>query len=67
VRRETPAPPLVRAGRGFDACDSLSIQKQSPPGLRLAGFIFEYWWRRRESNPRPQALYRQFYILSTII
>ena len=25
------------------------------------------WWRRRESNPRPQALYRQFYILSTII
>ena len=22
------------------------------------------WWRRRESNPRPQVLYRQFYILS---
>lgn len=29
-------------------------------------FVFEYWWRRWESNPRPQALYRQFYILSTI-
>jgi len=30
------------------------------------GWFFEYWWRRRESNPRPQALYRQFYILSTV-
>jgi hypothetical protein len=26
-----------------------------------------YWWRRRESNPRPEALYRQFYILSAAI
>ena len=25
-----------------------------------------WWWRRRESNPRPQALYRQFYILSPV-
>jgi hypothetical protein len=25
------------------------------------------WWRRRESNPRPQALHRQFYILSAVI
>lgn len=25
------------------------------------------WWRRRESNPRPEALYRQFYILSAAI
>ena len=25
------------------------------------------WWRRRESNPRPQALYRQFYILSRVV
>jgi len=24
------------------------------------------WWSRRESNPRPQALYRQFYILSPV-
>jgi hypothetical protein len=24
------------------------------------------WWRRRESNPRPQVLYRQFYILSPV-
>ena len=26
-----------------------SIQKQSPAGLRQWGFVFEYWWRRRES------------------
>ena len=26
-----------------------------------------YWWSRRESNPRPQVLYRQFYILSLVI
>src|SRR5450830_201871 len=30
-------------------------------------FFRMLWWRRRESNPRPQALYRQFYILSTAI
>jgi len=28
---------------------------------------FVYWWSRRESNPRPQALYRQIYILSPAI
>jgi hypothetical protein len=27
----------------------------------------EMVWRRRESNPRPEALYRQFYILSAAI
>ena len=31
------------------------------------GWDFEYWWRRRESNPRPQVLYSQFYILSLVI
>jgi len=31
------------------------------------GWDFGYWWRRRELNPRPQVLYRQFYILSLII
>lgn len=25
------------------------------------------WWRRRESNPRPKALYSEFYILSQVI
>jgi len=30
----------------------------------VGGFI---WWRRGELNPRPQALYRQFYILSLTV
>jgi len=25
---------------------------------------FWYWWSRRESNPRPQVLYEQFYMRS---
>ena len=25
------------------------------------------WWSRRELNPRPQVLYRQYYILSLVI
>ena len=36
-------------------------QKKSQPDK---GWDFEYWWSRRESNPRPQVLYDQFYMLS---
>jgi len=32
---------------------------------RKGGFFI--WWRRRESNPRPQVLYRQHYMLSQVI
>ena len=32
---------------------------------RGGGFLI--WWRRRESNPRPQVLYRQSYMLSQVI
>ena len=39
-------------------------QEKKPPTGR---FFRMLWWRRRESNPRPKALYRQFYILSTAI
>lgn len=28
---------------------------------------FIYWWSRRESNPRPQVLYDQFYMRSRSI
>lgn len=28
---------------------------------------FVYWWSRRESNPRPQAILRQFYMLSSLV
>jgi hypothetical protein len=32
-----------------------------------ARVVFVVWWSRRESNPRPQALHRQFYILSCVV
>ena len=35
---------------------------QKQQSHRKGGFVV-LWWSRRESNPRPQALYRQFYIL----
>ena len=52
----------------------LSTKNKSPAegwlcGARADGVLSatEYWWRRRESNPRPVALYDQFYILSSVI
>ena len=36
-------------------------QKKSQPDK---GWDFTLWWRRRESNPRPQALCRRFYMRS---
>ena len=58
---ETPRSPLVRTGRGFNSATS-AINKNAP-----RGGVFVDWWRRRELNPRPQVLYRWFYILSRII
>ena len=40
------------------------VGTKKPTGWRVG---FWYWWRRRELNPRPRTLYRQFYILSLII
>src|SRR3990167_616205 len=34
---------------------------------RIRPGFSRFWWRRRELNPRPQALYRQFYILSLAV
>jgi len=31
------------------------------------GWDFSDWWRWGESNPRPQILHRQFYILSLVV
>lgn len=31
------------------------------------GWDFGFWWSRRESNPRPEALYSEFYMLSLAI
>lgn len=38
--------------------------KKSQPDV---GWDFTLWWRRRELNPRPQALYSQVYMLSLTI
>ena len=40
-----------------------NVNKQDGHPVNLGG-VFFYWWSRRESNPRPQALYRPLYILS---
>jgi len=52
-----------------------SLNRGTPPPLALRGDKkspemspgFGYWWSRRESNPRPQILHSQFYILSSVI
>ena len=51
--------------------EPLKTKKKPRKQWCLRGFLdfFELlktsnWWRRRESNPRPEILYRQFYILS---
>jgi len=38
--------------------------KKMPNGEPLG---INFWWRRRESNPRPKVLYSQIYILSQVI
>ena len=40
---------------------TLAARQKSPPRLRSVSFFV--WWRRRESNPRPQALCRRLYML----
>ena len=35
--------------------------------LNNQGFSLELWWRWGDSNPRPEALYSEFYMLSLII
>src|SRR5260363_86085 len=44
-------------------CFSMFGLTKKRPAKSLA---FRKWWSRRESNPRPSALYNQFYILSSI-
>ena len=42
----------------------------SPPTAQIKKHptgCFLIWWSWRESNPRPQILYRQFYILSLVV
>lgn len=38
--------------------------QEKGPDFRLALSLQRIWWSRRELNPRPQALCRQFYMFS---
>jgi hypothetical protein len=46
--------------------DAASIPPTKYKG-RPQGTAFVFWWSRRESNPRPQALYSKFYMRSLFI
>src|SRR3954468_4874898 len=69
MRDEFPATPRrpYRTRFRFPASASDRIKNKGPHAFAWRPLFLIQWWRRRESNPRPQALYRQFYILSTII
>jgi len=60
VQNEVHGTSLCRTS-GFDSTSRTTNKNGHRKGARLI------WWRRRESNPRPQALYSQFYILSQVI
>jgi hypothetical protein len=50
---------------GYGTSPVLAFQAEKNPTDK--GWAFGKWWSRRESNPRPQVLYRAFYILSSVI
>lgn len=55
---------------GIDPAGSQEIlvgvgeQYKKSPAAELSNWALMYWWRRRGSNPRPEILYGEFYILS---
>ena len=36
-------------------------------GVLVNGFLQPFWWRRGESNPRPEALHSEDYMLSALL
>src|SRR5471032_1258445 len=67
ARRSPAKPPRPYRTRIRTRLSAPRIKNKGPVACARGPLFFIQWWRRRESNPRPQALYRQFYILSTII
>jgi len=41
---------------------ALLAQKQETRMRGKIDFIMEFWWRRRESNPRPKIFHCSFYV-----
>jgi hypothetical protein len=60
--RLRPAP--ADCGHVYEPRNCIKKCKSHP--ILLGGFRI-FWWRWRESNPRPQALYGKLYILSLVI
>ena len=59
VPHELPRPYRTRIRFSRTAINKQKRHPMKPGGVSV------YWWSRRESNPRPQALYRPIYILSS--
>ena len=55
--------------KGHEKQLNLSVNFMICNGFQLCLMVFDgqkYWWRRRESNPRPQILCRQLYMHSRV-
>ena len=65
--RYAPRPSLAR-GSLVEPGTRVLIRtgSQKAKGPPLTGQAFIIWWRRRESNPRPQALRYRLYMLSRV-
>lgn len=48
----------------FSLMARLCNEKRPDPRKRIEPF--RHWWRRGESNPRPKALRRRYYMLSVV-
>lgn len=56
--------PQASAGTPNNTRELAQIDKKKPQLITVGASV---WWRRRELNPRPQALYSQVYMLSLTI
>jgi hypothetical protein len=49
---------------------ALQKQKTREAFKSFREFLFccsKFWWSRRESNPRPEAIHKQFYMRSSVV
>ena len=48
-----------------ETAPTLALRAEKNPTDK--GWVFKYWWSWRELNPRPQAFFIRFYMLSLLI